>query len=100
MKQTLKNNSKITWKLYEVSITAPEGVLLKGEIHYSVKDYSVCLTEPINKNGCGGHLLYAVPAVYATDEPNRDGVHMFRLIDLAKENLLALYRGDVKKCSL
>ncbi len=95
-----KNNSKITWKLYEVSTTAPDGTLLKGKIHYWAKDYSVCMTEPFKANGCGGHLMHAVPAVYVTDEADRQGVHMFRLIEVAKENLLALYRGEVKKCCL
>ena len=91
-------NSNINWTLYEVSTTAPDGTLLKGEIHYWAKDYSVCMTAPFKAKGCGGHLQYAIPAVYATDEPKRKGVYMFRLIELAQENLQVLYSGEYKSC--
>ncbi len=98
MKQTIKNNSKITWKLYKVSITAPDGVLLNGEIHYWAKDYSICMTKPFKEKACNGHLMYSVPAVYATDEVDRKGVYHYRLIELAQKKLLSIYRGEVEKC--
>ena len=94
-----KNNPNITWKLYEVSTTAPDGTLLKGEIHYWSKDYSIYMTEPFKADGCSGHLMYAIPVAYATEEEDRPGVHMFRLVGLAKENLLTLYKKESQKHS-
>ena len=91
-------NSNITWKHYEVSTTAPDGTLLKGEIRYWPKDYTVYLTEPFEAKGRGGHLMYAIPAVYVTDEAEREGVYQFRLIEIAEEDLLALYSGKGKPC--
>ena len=85
------NNSNITWKHYEVSTTAPDGTLLKGKIRYWSKDYSVCMTEPFEAEGCSGHMQYATPVIYATDEADRKGVYQFRLIEIAQENLLAIY---------
>jgi len=92
-----QSKKSITWKLHKVSTTAPDGTQLKGIIKYWSKDYSVCMLEPFMTEGCCGHLQYSTPAVYATDEAKRKGVHMFRLIELAKENLLELYR-EVNKC--
>ncbi len=98
MIKTEQSNNSITWKLYEVSITAPDGINLKGLIRYWAKDYSVCMTHPFYSQDCNGHLQYAIPAVYATTEADRKGVYMYRLINLAKENLLELYRSEVKEC--
>ena len=94
----MQKQSNIHWKLYEVSTTAPNGIVLKGEITYWSKDYTVCMTEPFKVKGHSGHLQYALPAVYATDEIDRKGVYMYRLIELAKENLLTCYKEEVKKC--
>lgn len=95
----MQNNSKITWKFYEISTTAPDGRLLKGTIHYWAKDYTVCMTEPFKAENCGHHLQYAVPVIYVTDEPKREAIHHIDLIKRGKEVLLALYSGE-SRCSL
>ena len=92
----MQNNSQINWKYYSVEIIAPDGVVLKGEIKYWPKDYSICMKEPLAVHGCGSHLQYAVPVVYVTDEPQREKVHQIDLIERAKETLLSIY-GDKRQ---
>ena len=87
----MNNNQKIIWKCIPVVTTAPDGVELKGEIHYWAKDYNVCLKEPFEAKGCGSHLMYAIPVRFVTDEEPRQGVKDVHLIPRAKETLLSLY---------
>ncbi len=87
----MQNNSQINWNYYPVEIIAPDGAVLKGEIKYWAKDYSICMKEPLAVHSCGSHLQYAIPAVYVTDEPQREKVHQIDLIERAKETLLSIY---------
>ena len=87
----MSNNSKINYKTYPVTTTAPDGVVLKAEIKYWAKDYTIYMIEPSKLEiGCG-HLQYAVPAVYATDEKPRVKIHYIDLIKVAKNKLIEQY---------
>ena len=94
----MPKQSNHNWRTYNVSTTAPDGTLLKGKVIYWAKDYITCMNEPFEAESSGYHLQLAVPAVYATDEEPREGVHYIDLIERGKEELLALYSGEVKKC--
>jgi len=85
------NNSNISWKYRTVKVTAIDGSLLQGKIKYSQKDYNVCMTEPFNKQGCGGHLQYGIPAIYVTDEPRRKNIVHIDLLDVSRNILLNIY---------
>ena len=85
------NNQNITWNDFPVETVAEDGSVLKGTIHYWAKDYTVCLTEPFEAEGCGSHLMYAIPVRYVTDETPREGMKDIPLIPRAKENLISLY---------
>ena len=87
----MQNNSKFTWKYHSVTVTAPDGVVLNGQIKYWAKDYSTYLLSPIKVHGCGGHLQYGIPAVYVVDEPKRKGVVQLDLKDGIERLLLNLY---------
>jgi len=87
----MQNNSQINWNYYPVETIAPDGVVLKGTIKYWAKDYAICMTEPLAVHGCGSHLQYGIPAIYVTDEPQREKVHQIELIERAIEVLLSIY---------
>lgn len=87
----MQNNSQINWKYYPISVTAPDGVVLEGEIQYWAKDYKISLFYPLKLQEYCGHLQYAIPAVYVTDEPKRKGVVQRDLTDGIAELLLSLY---------
>ena len=93
----MKNNQHISWKTVPIEATSEDGVLLKGELHYWSKDYTVCLKEPFESQGGGGHLMYAIPAIYVTTEVPRTDIIQINLLDRAKDSLICLYkRGEVK----
>ena len=96
----MRNQSNHNWTTYQISNTAPDGTLLKGEVVYWAKDYNTCLCEPFKAQSSGHHLQLAIPAIYVTDKPRRAKIHHIDLIERGREELLALYRGDVKKCTL
>ena len=93
----MKNNQHISWKTVPIETTSEDGVLLKGELHYWAKDFTVCLKEPFEAQGGGGHLMYAIPAIYITTEVPRKGIVNINILDRAKDSLICLYkRGEVK----
>ena len=93
----MKNNQHISWKTVPVNIISKDGVLLKGELHYWAKDYTVYLKEPFESQGRGGHLMYIIPAIYVTTETPRKGIVSIDILDRAKDFLICLYeQGDVK----
>lgn len=49
-----------------------DGVVFVGLISYSSKDWDFTLHQPIEKRFSGGHLLYAVPAIYAVLESEQE----------------------------
>jgi hypothetical protein len=88
----MKNNQKISWKTIPIETTSKDGILLKGELHYWAKDYTVCLKEPFEAQGGGGHMMYAVPAIYVTTETVKEGIIHINILDKAKDGLRCLYR--------
>ena len=92
----MRDNSKIDYKTYNVTITTPNGVSLKGEIKYWSKEYEIFMIEPFNLKIKTGNLIYSVPVVYATDEEKRKGIHYINLIEIAKESLIKYYEKRVK----
>lgn len=90
----MNNNQKVKWKCVQVVTTASDGIELKGEIRYWAKDYSICLKEPFEADGCGSHLMYGVPARFVTDEEPRQGILDIHLIPRAKELLISIYERE------
>ena len=91
-------NNQINYKHYTVEVTAPDGVKLIGEIKYWSKDFEIRLTYPFSAYGCNSHLQFSIPAIYATTEAPRKGIHYINLTERAETVLLALY--DKKKPEL
>ncbi len=93
----MKNNQHISWKTVPIETTSEDGVLLKGELHYWAKDYTICLKEPFEAQGGGSHLMYIIPAIYVTTEVPRKGIRSINILDRAKDSLNCLYKqGDLK----
>ncbi len=93
----MKSNQHISWKTVPIETTSEDGVLLKGELHYWAKDYTVCLKEPFEAQGGGSHLMYIIPAIYVTTEVPRKGIRSINILDRAKDSLNCLYKqGDLK----
>ena len=93
----MKNKQNISWKTIANETTSDDGVLLKGVLRYWAKDYTVCLKESFESQDSGGHLMYAIPAIYIATESPRKGIVNINILDRAKNKLQCLYRrGDVK----
>ncbi len=93
----MKNKQNISWKTIAIETTSDDDVLLKGELRYWAKDYTVCLKEPFESQGGGGHLMYAIPAIYIAIEAPRKDIVDINILERAKNRLLYLYKqGDVK----
>ena len=79
-----------------VETIVDDGKVLRGEITYWAKDYSVCLKEPFEVECGGPHMMYAVPARYVTTETPIEGVKDINIVPIAKEKLQSLYRWGMK----
>lgn len=90
-KPYIEVNPNIDWKTKIITIQADDGVTLKAKIEYWAKDYSVCMIEPYEVQGCSGHLLYAIPDIYVMNEPTREKNHHIDLNEVVKQNLLNIY---------
>jgi len=83
-------------KIYNVEITTSDGIILKAEINYNLKDYTIYMTEPSEIAIANGHLVHFASVVYATDEKPRENIHYIDLIALAKKSLIDHYTKEVK----
>ena len=66
--------AKVTYKEYPIETVTYDGTILKGKIYYWAKGYRVCLTEPIEGEKPGEHLMHMIPAKFIVDESKADGV--------------------------
>ncbi len=92
----MQNQNKITYRDVPVETVAEDGTVLKGMIHYWAKDFTVCLKEPFEAQGCGSHLMYGIPVRFVTDEAHREKVIDVPLIPRAKKILASLYTAEEK----
>ena len=92
------SNQNIIWKEFPIEITAEDGIILKGKIHYWAKDFTIQMEEPFKAKSNGGHLMYAIPAQYVTNESPRGNIKNINLIERSKNILLHLYSNKKSKC--
>ena len=92
------SNQNITWKEFPIETSAEDGVILKGKIYYWSKDYTVQMEEPFESKSNGGHLMYAIPARYVTNESPIGKIKDINIIERAKDDLLFLYANKESKC--
>ena len=91
-------------KKYSFNFTHAD-IEFAGTICYSAKDWSFTLDKPLEKSFGGGHLMYAVPAIYTVLENDADmerinGVIHFNLLPRVKQRCVNGYaNGWQSTCS-
>jgi len=84
-------------KKYSFTFTHAD-IEFAGTICYSAKDWSFILDKPIEKSFGGGHLQYAIPAIYAVLENDDDfkrmkGVVYVNLLPRVKNRCITGYKN-------
>ncbi|KAB7881944.1 hypothetical protein [Poseidonibacter ostreae] len=88
-------NKNIKTKTIQIE-TKLNGVLIKGELEFSSKDYGVRLIEPF-KDSHSSHLQYAVPAKYVYKKSENPDCHEIKLYEKSKEILESMYLKKIKE---
>ena len=91
----MQNNTNIPYTYHKIEITAEDGALLRAEIKYWSKDYSIHITHPFEEHNNGCSLLLSAPVTYVINTASRDKVHHIDLLERVKVTLLETY--DKKK---
>lgn len=75
--------------------TIYDEIVLKGELEYCSKDYSVKLIEPL-KGSISEHLQYGIPVKYVLEKSEKPNCIEIDLLEKAKDILISIYADKLK----